>query len=275
MKAIAKRKRVAARRFSWNGSSNGDRAAVVADYFWNYNTVEMVLLFCAVLVVLAGVMFESGQLDSEYYQGQRDTITYITLTVIFFSLLYFGVVFCSEVWATISANRSKGKKGKGKGKGKGSKRSRRAAGGSGDGSGRIDLLESRRESKIIAAFNPMMVRGGDDAAQLDGASSADQLAIMKAQMERFKADNEELLSRARAAERAAASKSVRTGTRTVRGRKKQFGARPARRQSWSARKMAMLSRRSGKSKAAGDGDGSPVAAAAPDVESANPVAGQD
>ena len=87
MKAIAKRKRVAARRFSWNGSSNGDRAAVVADYFWNYNTVEMVLLFCAVLVVLAGVMFESGQLDSEYYQGQRDTITYITLTVIFFSLL--------------------------------------------------------------------------------------------------------------------------------------------------------------------------------------------
>ena len=246
---------------------------MVADYFWNYNTVEMVLLFCAVLVVLAGVMFESGQLDSEYYQGQRDTITYITLTVIFFSLLYFGVVFCSEVWATISANRSKGKKGKGKG---GSKRSRRAAGGSGDGSGRIDLLESRRESKIIAAFNPMMVRGGgDDAAQLDGASSADQLAIMKAQMERFKADNEELLSRARAAERAAASKSVRTGTRTVRGRKKQFGARPARRQSWSARKMAMLGRRSGKSKAAGDGDGSPVAAAAPDVESANPVAGQD
>ncbi len=50
------------------------RAAV--SYFWNYNTVESVLLFCAVVINLSGVMFESGQFDSGLYNSQRDTLTW-------------------------------------------------------------------------------------------------------------------------------------------------------------------------------------------------------
>ena len=36
-------------------------ASAAVSFFWNYNTVESVLLFSAVLVNLAGVMFESAQ----------------------------------------------------------------------------------------------------------------------------------------------------------------------------------------------------------------------
>merc|ERR1719178_588000 len=36
-----------------------ERAEASAEYFWNYNTVEAVLLFCAFLIVLMGLMFNS------------------------------------------------------------------------------------------------------------------------------------------------------------------------------------------------------------------------
>lgn len=84
------------------GASNSMRTAQMAlDYFWNYNTVEMVLLGCAVLVNLAGVMFESGKFEDEYYHTQRDTITILVLMVIVISILYFFTVFASEVWTTV------------------------------------------------------------------------------------------------------------------------------------------------------------------------------
>ena len=63
--------------------------------------VEQVLLACAVLVNLAGVMFESNRFQSEYYQQQRDIVTIFVLLVIFFSILYFCVVFISEVYTTM------------------------------------------------------------------------------------------------------------------------------------------------------------------------------
>ena len=70
----------------------------VQQFFWDYNTVEAVLLFCAVLVNLAGIMFESGRFESSYYEGQRDLITYIVMIVVVFSIVYFCVVFCAEAF---------------------------------------------------------------------------------------------------------------------------------------------------------------------------------
>ena len=76
-------------------------AEQAASFFFNYNTVEAVLLCCAVLVNLSGIMFESGQFDSEYYQEQRNMVSYFVLTVIFTSITYFCIVLYSEVRATL------------------------------------------------------------------------------------------------------------------------------------------------------------------------------
>ena len=71
----------------------------VRDYFWDYNTVEMVLLACSILVCLAGVMFESDRFN----QGRKDLdfqrlmITFGVMFVIGFSMFYYSIVFLAEV----------------------------------------------------------------------------------------------------------------------------------------------------------------------------------
>merc|ERR1712072_1585538 len=73
------------------------------DFFFDYNTVEQVLLACAILVCLAGVMFESDRFQSEDASGNlrygwmRDAVTVAIVTVVFGSLLYLVLVFMSEV----------------------------------------------------------------------------------------------------------------------------------------------------------------------------------
>jgi hypothetical protein len=52
----------------------------------NYNTLESVLLFCAVLVNLAGVMFESGRFEIALYNGQRDFLTWAVVLIIILSV---------------------------------------------------------------------------------------------------------------------------------------------------------------------------------------------
>jgi len=97
-----------ARRRRWSGLSGQRKASArervvrAQDFLYNYNTVEAVLLFCAVLVCLSGIMFESGRFDSDFYAVQRDIITYCVFIVIIFSLLYFCAVFFSEIMTTFS-----------------------------------------------------------------------------------------------------------------------------------------------------------------------------
>lgn len=75
--------------------------------------MESVLLFCAVIVNLAGVMFESGRFESEYYHTQRDFIATVVLLVIFVSILYFFTVLVSEVYITVfKPKRKRNTKGK-------------------------------------------------------------------------------------------------------------------------------------------------------------------
>lgn len=71
------------------------RAENTAEYFWNYNTVEAVLLFCAFLIVLMGLMFNS-QGVAVGSAGETSVISF-TLTVIGFSVLYFFIVLFSEL----------------------------------------------------------------------------------------------------------------------------------------------------------------------------------
>jgi hypothetical protein len=60
----------------------------------DYNTVESVLLACAVLVNLAGIMFESPLMALKSFRSQKDFIAYATILVIVFSIVYVRVFAC-------------------------------------------------------------------------------------------------------------------------------------------------------------------------------------
>jgi hypothetical protein len=62
---------------------------MVASYLTDYNTLEATLLFCAMIVCLIGIMFQTGSFDAYAFSGQRDALTVIVALVIIFSLLYF------------------------------------------------------------------------------------------------------------------------------------------------------------------------------------------
>jgi hypothetical protein len=71
----------------------------VASYFWNYNTVEMILLGSAIMVNIFGLMFESEYLKEG--SGPYVTLTNLTLAVLFMSLTYLFMVIWSEIIAAV------------------------------------------------------------------------------------------------------------------------------------------------------------------------------
>ena len=77
-------------------------------YFWDYNTVELFLLGCAIFVCVSGVMFESQNFSSRSdLSGYMSALAGIVMTVIIFSLVYYGVVFFSEVFAALGLQNNK------------------------------------------------------------------------------------------------------------------------------------------------------------------------
>jgi hypothetical protein len=66
-----------------------------------------VLLFSAVLVNLAGVMFESGRFDSGLYEQQKQFLTWVVVVIIVVSITYFTVVLVSEVYIMCDGANSK------------------------------------------------------------------------------------------------------------------------------------------------------------------------
>merc|ERR1711871_58820 len=70
------------------------------------NTAESVLLACGVLINLSGIMFQSDRLNDEEHELddttllQRDVLTYSTLALIAFSVIYFVTVFVMEIIGT-------------------------------------------------------------------------------------------------------------------------------------------------------------------------------
>lgn len=70
-------------------------AAAVWGYLFNYNTVEMVLLFCCCLVALCGIMFESGQLSDSAFSSQRAAVAAFVIVVIVASIVYCTASRCA------------------------------------------------------------------------------------------------------------------------------------------------------------------------------------
>ena len=146
------------RRFSWGGSGMPRRFETGTVFCFNYNTVESVLLFCAVLVNLAGVMFESNRFETDYFQVQKDIITVVVLIIIFFSIIYFAVVLVTEVYLMIKENNERKAIAKGK-------------------KPRLAKSSSRKRIKEVSAedvvmqdsgVNPMFAKQAGSAAMLAG-----------------------------------------------------------------------------------------------------------
>jgi hypothetical protein len=82
---------------------DSDKQPAAITSFFDYNTVELVLLFCAVLVCLAGVMFESDRFKatdgagSLRYMWQRDLVTFIVIFIVFASFVYLAIVMLNEI----------------------------------------------------------------------------------------------------------------------------------------------------------------------------------
>jgi len=77
----------------------------VVKYFFDHNTVERFLLFCAILICLAGVMFESDRFKDGNkktgelrYAWQRDFVTVIVCFIVLLSLIYIWTVVCNEIF---------------------------------------------------------------------------------------------------------------------------------------------------------------------------------
>lgn len=66
-------------------------------FFLDYNLVESVLLFCAVLVCLGGVMFESQKFDSSASSGAREALAVIIVLIVSLSIAYYLFVFVMEM----------------------------------------------------------------------------------------------------------------------------------------------------------------------------------
>merc|ERR1711865_66501 len=90
------------------GSQRKAKKKLNREYFWDYNTVEQVLLSCGIFVCLSGVMFESDRFSDEGVAGaedepgkatfewQREVIVYAVMIVVIFSFVFYFSVFLSE-----------------------------------------------------------------------------------------------------------------------------------------------------------------------------------
>ena len=82
------------------------------NYFWNYNTVERVLLSCLIIVCVCGVMFESDRFQENdarpagngfgaWVQFQREFVTFMCIGVIFGSMFFYFCVAYSEIFGKL------------------------------------------------------------------------------------------------------------------------------------------------------------------------------
>lgn len=146
----------------------------VQKYLFNYNTVEAVLLFVAVLTCLTGIMLNSQRFESSYYDTQRDTITGLIITILSASIVYVFAVIGFEVTIVVRPDLCSGKPGKGAKATKATK----SASGSGSGgakTGDVALVNEPDIANLSIMANPMH----DDAGTRDSIS-ADAVRSLKA-----------------------------------------------------------------------------------------------
>jgi len=76
-----------------------DRSAVLGlltGWLFNYNTIEQLMLFAAVLVCLMGIMYQANT-SSSFYPGALDGVTAVVMIVIITAILYYFTMLFSEM----------------------------------------------------------------------------------------------------------------------------------------------------------------------------------
>jgi hypothetical protein len=94
---IETRGRKKARKNLMNFEGKIDRSAIfgiLSGWLFNYNTVEQLMIFSAVLVCLMGIMYQSSELT---YTSSRDSITGVVMFVIIAAIVYFFTVLITEI----------------------------------------------------------------------------------------------------------------------------------------------------------------------------------
>jgi hypothetical protein len=195
---IETRGRKKVRKNLLNFEGKVDRSAVfglLAGWLFNYNTVEEIMLFAAVIVCLMGIMYQANEV-STYYPESKDSVTAVVLIVIIGAIVYFAVVFITEIVVLYNedqramslaraARRGGGGGGgaaKGLGEGKGQTTSGGGGGGGKGGSGKlVDAAGEINVGKLDTQTNPLFMKaGGDGGLNLvgggaDGAGAVDAI----------------------------------------------------------------------------------------------------
>ena len=76
-----------------------DRAAVLGvltNWLFNYNTVEQIMIFCAVIVCLMGIMYQANTTTS-FYPGALDGVTAVVMITIIFGIVYYFSILTTEM----------------------------------------------------------------------------------------------------------------------------------------------------------------------------------
>ena len=96
---IETRGRKKVRKNLLNFEGKVDRAAVfgiLTSWLFEYNTVEEIMLFAAVIVCLMGIMYQANEVNT-YYPQSKDSVTAVVLIVIIAAIIYFVTVLVTEI----------------------------------------------------------------------------------------------------------------------------------------------------------------------------------
>jgi hypothetical protein len=89
------------KRLSFSANYESLSPSANEKFFFDYNTVELLLLGCSIFICAAGIMFVSGQFDNRPDLAYQSVILQIAvLCVIVFSLVYYGMVVLFELFDT-------------------------------------------------------------------------------------------------------------------------------------------------------------------------------
>jgi len=163
------KKKVRKNLLSFDGTV--DRSAilgVLTGWFFNYNTIEQIMIFCAVIVCLMGIMYQANT-SSVFYPGALDGVTAVVMITIIFAIVYYITVVVTEMVILYNedhnrkiAERTKARKGDDK-----TKKSQQ--------SGRLVNEDGEiNTGRMDAMMNPLFLNTGDSSSKggVGGSSSA-------------------------------------------------------------------------------------------------------
>jgi len=164
----------------WNpsGAQMSALKKSAGNIFFDYNTVESVLLFCAILVAIAGIMFTSGQLSSSGESADSALVTWILVFVVLFSIGYFIAVFIAELYVVFGTPKEEAPKPTKKGE-KPDTRARKSI-------SKPRFMEAE-DTVVTAAVNPLFMNAGGDGTP--GKMSAQSTEHLQQSVEVLMADH--------------------------------------------------------------------------------------